>query len=339
MNTHHERRVAVDVLIIGAGVAGLMAARTLGDSGYSVQLIDKGRSVGGRLATRRMEAGGLADLGAQFFTVRTATLQSYVERWLDADLIRVWGTGWSDGSVKRTAGDGHPRYITRGGMNQLARHLAQGLDAVLDRRIAAIQMRDEGWLLRDSEGAAYEGRSLVMTPPVPQTLELLDASGIQLHPQDFNELRRIQFGPCLCGLHEIDGEVDLPQPGAVQNFHSEVYWIADNHAKGISATKIVTTHASARYSRQNWDAPTADIISELEAAVLPYLKAGGRIVHTQLKRWPYSVPLTTHPRECLLARDLPNLVFAGDAFGGRGRVEGAFMSGIAAGRALAEVLA
>jgi len=90
--------------------------------------------------------------------------------------------------------------------------------------------------------------------------------------------------------------------------------------------------------RQVYASPPADIIAELEAAVLPYLKGGGRIVQTQLMRWPYSVPLTTHPRECLLARDLPNLAFAGDAFGGRGRVEGAFMSGIAAGHALADVL-
>lgn len=331
--------MSVDVLIIGAGVSGLMAARALEASGYAVRLIDKGPRPGGRLATSRIGNGGRADYGAQFFTARSIVLQSYVDQWLAQDWIYVWGTGWSDGSLKPVAADGHPRYAARGGMNQLAAHLAQGLDIALHRAVASIQMTAGGWRLTDESGAAHQAPALVMTPPAPQTLELLEASAVQLHPHDLNALRRIRFGPCLCGLHEIDGEVDLPPPGAMQNFQSDIYWIADNQAKGISAAKIITTHASPKYSRQHWDAPPADIIANLEAALRPYLQPGGRIVNTQLKKWRYSIPLTTHPHECLLAKDLPNLVFAGDAFGGRGRVEGAFMSGIAAGHALAAALA
>ena len=330
--------LAVDVLIVGAGMAGLMAARTLKDRGHSVLLIEGGRSVGGRLATRRVGAGR-ADHGAQFFTVRTDALQSAVEQWLEQGLVYVWGLGWSDGSVKRTAGDGHPRYAVRGGMNRLAKHLAQGLDVVLERLVVALQRQDDGWRLRDSEGAVYAGRALLLTPPAPQALKLLDDSRILLQTDDFVQLRRIQFGPCLCGIHEIEGgAADLPLPGALQNFQSDVYWVADNQAKGISKTTVITSHANAKYSRQHWDASEADIIADLEAAVLPHLGAGARIVRTQLKKWHYSVPLTTHPQECLLAAGLPRLAFAGDAFGGRGRVEGAFMSGVAAGGVLAAAL-
>lgn len=330
--------MAVDVLIIGAGLSGLMAARTLIETGYTVQLVDKGRSVGGRLATRRIGDDGLADHGAQFFTVRTDTLQSYVDQWLADDLVYVWGTGWSDGSLKRTAGDGHPRYVTRGGMNKLAKHLADGLDVFVNRRISSIQLSNSLWTLVDGDGEVYSGRALVMTPPMPQSLELLNSSAIQLENNDRAELQKLQFGPCLCGIHEIDGEIELPEPGALQNFDKEIYWVADNHAKGISDALIVTSHASAKFSRLHWDAPENDITTQLEAAVKPHLKQGGTITHTQLKRWRYSIPLITYPKEFLMAKGLPNLVFAGDAFGGRGRVEGAFMSGIAAGKALTESL-
>lgn len=329
--------MAVDVLIIGAGLSGLMAAHTLKDNGYSVQLIDKGRSVGGRLATRRVGDGGLADHGAQFFTVRTDILRDYVEQWLADDLVSIWGTGWSDGSLKRTAGDGHPRYIVNGGMNQLAKHLAQGLDIVVNRRITSIEL-DNIWTIVDGDGDVYTGRALLMTPPMPQSLELLNVSNVQINSSDLLALQKIQFGPCLCGIHEIEGDVDLPDPGAIQNFQSDVYWVADNQAKGISELRIVTSHANAKYSRQNWDAPEADIIAELESAVKPYLAEGASIKSTQLKKWRYSVPLTTHPKEYLMSKDLPNLIFAGDAFGGRGRIEGAFTSGISAGQAIAESL-
>ena len=330
--------MAVDVLIIGAGLSGLMAALTLRERGYVTQIIDKGRSVGGRLATRRIGEDGLADHGAQFFTVRSEIMQSYVDQWLEQDLVYVWGTGWSDGSVKRTFGDGHPRYVVRRGMNKLAKNLAHGLDIFVDRLVLRVENDGREWALIDSDGSRYVGRALLMTPPMPEALELLTSSSIYLHAADYEELRRIQFGPCLCGIHEIEGQVELPDPGAVQNFQSDVYWVADNRAKGISQATIVTSHANAKFSRQNWDASEADIIRELESAVMPYLKPGARISSTQLKKWRYSVPFTTYPHECLLARDLPRLAFAGDAFGGRGRVEGALLSGIAAGKALADLL-
>ncbi|MCY3832968.1 MAG: FAD-dependent oxidoreductase [Chloroflexi bacterium] len=326
--------MAADVLILGAGISGLMAANVLLERGLSVQLIDKGRGVGGRLATRRVGASGLVDHGAQFFTVRTDALQVYVDRWRAEDLVYVWGTGWSDGSLKRTAGDGHPRYVVRGGMNQLAQRLARDAPVKIDRLVTAVRKTDAGWTLTDSEGEIYVGAGLIMTPPAPESLALLSASGLLLSAKDEAALRRIRFGPCVCGIHVINGDVDLPEPGALQNFQNDVYWLADNRAKGISEATIVTSHANPKFSRQHWDAPEADIVEALESAVRPYLKEGAIIEQTQLKKWRYSVPLTTHAQEYLQAKELPPLIFAGDAFGGRGRVEGAFLSGLAAGEAM-----
>ncbi len=45
------------IAIIGAGMAGLTAARHLVADGHPVAVFDKGRGIGGRLATRRAEAG------------------------------------------------------------------------------------------------------------------------------------------------------------------------------------------------------------------------------------------------------------------------------------------
>jgi len=56
------RRVAV----VGAGIAGITAARTLAQAGWHVIVFEKSRGAGGRIATRRTEWGGF-DHGAQFF--------------------------------------------------------------------------------------------------------------------------------------------------------------------------------------------------------------------------------------------------------------------------------
>ena len=61
------------VTVIGAGLAGLIAAQQLHNNGHDVVVLDKGKSPGGRLATRRIGDATL-DHGAQFFTVRELRL-------------------------------------------------------------------------------------------------------------------------------------------------------------------------------------------------------------------------------------------------------------------------
>ena len=57
----------IPIVIIGAGIAGLACARRLAEAGLAPVLLDKGRGIGGRVATRRM--GDMQfDHGAQYVT-------------------------------------------------------------------------------------------------------------------------------------------------------------------------------------------------------------------------------------------------------------------------------
>jgi len=330
--------VASDVLIIGAGLTGLIAANLLQQQGLTVAVLDKGRSVGGRLATRRIAEGGVADHGAQFFTARTEAFKKQIDHWIADGIVYEWSTGWTDGSLKRTHGDGHPRYAAKGGMNQIAKHLAKDLNRVeVNVRIKAIRLVDEGWELTDTDEGIYSGTALLMTPPMPQSLELL--KHIKLADDDREALERISFGPCLAAMVEVQGGTHIPEPGAIQDFEDPIYWIADNKAKGISDKRILTIHAGATYSKTNWEKDDETILAEMLEVLDGLLEDDASLGDAQLKRWKYSVPLTTHPDDILVATNQPYpLVFAGDAFGGRGRVEGAFASGTAAGKALLALL-
>ena len=57
------------VAIIGAGMAGITAARTLLQAGLRVSVFEKSQGAGGRMATRETAYGGF-DHGVQYFTVR-----------------------------------------------------------------------------------------------------------------------------------------------------------------------------------------------------------------------------------------------------------------------------
>ena len=77
------------VAVVGAGMSGLVAARALAESGYGVQLFDKARGPGGRMATRRGE-DGLFDHGAQYFTARDPRFCARVDAWLQEGVVQAW---------------------------------------------------------------------------------------------------------------------------------------------------------------------------------------------------------------------------------------------------------
>jgi monoamine oxidase len=57
---------SVDVVVIGAGIAGLAAAQSLTEAGLSVLVLEADTRVGGRLLTKTLEDGTAFDLGGQW---------------------------------------------------------------------------------------------------------------------------------------------------------------------------------------------------------------------------------------------------------------------------------
>ncbi len=327
-----------DVIIVGGGLAGLLAGQLLRARGLSVIVLDKGRSVGGRLATRRI-GPGLADHGAQFFTARSPEFQQRVARWQAAGLVYEWSRGWSNGSLHAAVPDGHPRYAVRGGMNALAKTLAAGQDCRLNVEVSAIRQEASQWVLTTAAQDTFRGRGLLLTPPVPQALALLHAGETTLPLDELAALQRLTYAPSLTGLFRVEGEVFLPTPGAVQRVGLPVSWIADNRQKGISPdAPVITTQASPEFSAAHWDDPDEAILAELRASFELFMSPRATIRDAQLKRWRYALPLATYPeRQLAVMVEASPLVFAGDAFGGP-RIEGAALSGLAAGQALADLV-
>ena len=56
----------VDVLVIGAGVAGLSAAQALNNTGYSVYLVEAAHRIGGRAYSERLPNSAWFDLGCSY---------------------------------------------------------------------------------------------------------------------------------------------------------------------------------------------------------------------------------------------------------------------------------
>lgn len=323
------------ILIAGAGLAGLSAAAALAQAGRAVIVLDKGRGVGGRMATRRF-AGARFDHGAQFFTARDPAFQDLVAGWQAAGAAALWSHGFP-GADGAPAEDGHPRYRGAEGMTSVPKLLAAGLDVRTETRITAVRRGGPGWLLDLHGGETLGGAALLLTPPVPQALALLDAGPVALPPDLRAALESITYAPCLALLARLDGPSGVPAPGALQIGGEPIFWIGDNQQKGISPAPALTIHGGPAFSAAHWGADDAVVAALLLRAARPWL--GAAVIGRQLQRWRYSLPLNPLPQRfrAAPAADGAPLLFAGDAFGGP-RVEGAALSGLAAAAALLERL-
>ena len=86
-----------DVVVIGAGAAGIAAARALLQGGASVQVIEARDRPGGRVHTRTAASGARWDAGAAYihFAQRNPWLQIAAELSVEAPRHRGWGPGLS----------------------------------------------------------------------------------------------------------------------------------------------------------------------------------------------------------------------------------------------------
>ncbi len=340
-------------LIIGAGVAGLVAARRVQESGWRALVIDKGRHPGGRLATRSV--GGLAcDHGAQFLSVRDPRFATLVEGWERAGQVRRWCDGFpvlTAGGV--VAADGHPRWCAPGGFRTLGANLAEGLEVRSFTTVTHLDPAPEGgWIVALVPGDTVRGAStgpeeqvnaeaIICTLPGPQAAALLMASGLPV-PE---ALTRIAYQPCHALLmawpHAM--EAILPAPGGVriEDPSLPLGWMASQRAKGVTTTgEVLVVHATGGWSAK------AEAVDP--ALLLPPLRDAARAALTRLgvrwpalpevevlHRWKYSLPIRTETEEFLRLPAPSPFLLAGDGFGDRPRIEGAALSGLAAAEALA----
>jgi predicted NAD/FAD-dependent oxidoreductase len=326
----------VRVVVIGAGLAGLVAARELVAAGADVTVLERGRSPGGRLATRRI-GDATFDHGAQFFTVRTPAFATTVERWVAAGLVDIWNHGFGEP-------DGHPRYIAPRGMNSLAKELARPLGAHPPGRIELDTMafavrRSEPDTASDTasdlaplrvivdDGSERPADAVISTCPLPQTFSLLVDAGIEFDEQVF----RTDYDRTLTLLALLDRPPRMLPTGGVQPDDPRLGFVGDNVSKGVSRVPALTVHASGEWSEAHWNEGDDEIVAGLVGAAAPWL-GDAAVVDHQLKRWRFATPRTISPDPCWIAPS-GDIVAAGDAFAGP-RVEGAHNSGLAAARAL-----
>ena len=93
MDNRMKYNSTYDVLIIGAGISGLAAAKFLDDRGMLVKVLDKGKAPGGRLATKRLEYKNdklVFDYGARFVEANNNEFKDFMNKLLEKEIAKIW---------------------------------------------------------------------------------------------------------------------------------------------------------------------------------------------------------------------------------------------------------
>jgi len=350
-----------DSVVVGAGIAGLCAARELAAAGRRVLVLDKGRGLGGRIATRRI-GSAVCDHGAQFFTVRGRAFGGIVTEAHAAGAVVEWCRGFTrEGSLGAERGsDGHPRWRGSRGMTDLPKQLSEGLAALAPGRcvvrtrakVTAVSVAAGRVVVEveDADGRRerFSARGGILSPPVPQALDLLAAGGVVEAGRSAGDgeaitaLRGVAYDPCFALMLVLDRPTRVPPPGGIQfdpAAGGPIAWLADNFQKGISPVPALTIHADGAFTRRHFDAPPDDVAAVLIDRARAWIDGdpATAVVEKSLHRWKFATPTTILESPLVAVSDDPPIACCGDAFAGP-RVEGAASSGLAAGRWLARML-
>jgi len=330
-------------VIVGAGLAGIAAASLLGKSGWRVTVLDKGRGLGGRLATRRGDHGLAWDHGAPALALTTT---SALTKALAPVRLRGAMTKWPAGD--RFASPMHAAASWQAwkgipGMSAIPRDLSEEAEGevawLTSWKVENIEPGGGSWIAhaqhqQTMERRSFEAQGLVLTTPAPQAIALLNTVPAR-HDLDAakTSLQRVTYDPCLTLMAAIDGEVAMRyrSMATIQPSDSIIASICNQRLKGVSTESAIVAHATREFSRDHVDADAADVHATLEREIARLLEC--RFSTTMFHRWRFAQAVTRVEAPCLLATE--GLAIAGDSFAAAGAgVESAWASGLAAADSL-----
>ncbi|RZL33410.1 MAG: FAD-dependent oxidoreductase, partial [Rubrivivax sp.] len=170
------------VAVVGAGMAGATCARALAQAGHGVQVFDKARRPGGRLATRRLawvDGEGelqttLLDHGAPGLSARGETFGAYLGAGLQAGALAQWRPALAPGSLPLD--DAAPIHVPVPDSPTLCRDLLAGLATTWSCAIDGLHRSVPGWHVEAAgqrQGGSFD--AVVLALPPAQAAPLLAA--------------------------------------------------------------------------------------------------------------------------------------------------------------------
>jgi len=319
-----------NVIIVGAGVAGLSCARTLIKHGVPVEILEKSLYSGGRCATRHSEYGSF-DHGAQYFTARTGDFQSLIKELQEKKLVKELPF-----PVKKITDVGQmaslpfePRYTAVPGMIALPRYLSNGLPISYSTKVLSAKRLGTKWQLvvsKDGKSSEKIATTLIFAIPVDQIFQISDSIDIKKYIGDF------RMDPCWAAIFAFDQKIVSSFSALMleESPKQPLSWIMRNFNKNnIDGTERWVLHAGPKWSQANLETGP-DRVNELLFRAFSKITGVDSFSFSDTKLWRFASGGRSNSYGCVF--DQPNRFIACGDWANGGRIEGAWNSGKIAAR-------
>jgi renalase len=298
-------RPSQNIAIIGAGMAGVVCARTLVQAGHRVSLFDAGQGAGGRMASYASPFGTF-DHGTQYFTQRDARFAQALA--LHPQLCRPWSVSTvrvldALGRVLEAA-PSRPEnhWVASPCMNDLLRQWVLPLEQAGQthwqtsvERLAPDALAAERWQLHASgpDGAHYVFSgfdAVLLATPSAQARRLLKDTGLAAAQEQ--QLAQVQVAPCWTLMLAFPQAVQPglphlgPQWNAARSTHHRVAWLAREGSKPQRGTvERWTVQASPAWSQEHLEDEPARVLAKLRKAFTEITGIHAEPAFAEVHRW------------------------------------------------------
>jgi photolyase PhrII len=320
-----SRGTPLVVAVVGGGVAGAAAARTLSDAGHAVTVFDKGRGPGGRASTRR-EGEATFDHGAPCFTVKDERFARWARAWWQERVLAEWKARWvtlGGGAAPEVAG---VRLVATPGMHSLLERMLQGLDVRFGTRVDGLARRDERFALMGDGGHSLgEYDAVVVALPSVQAATLVDPLSFELA----SRLRGAVMAPTWAAMLTFDGPLGLDFDAATVTVGPLGALFREDSKPDRRPGERWVLHASAAWSQAHLEDSPEGVLPQLVDAFFASTGATRMTpVVAMAHRWRHARVRQPLGVDCVL-HESGRLVVCGDWCLGDS-VEAAWLSGLAA---------
>ena len=302
------------IAIIGTGLSAIFSAIHLRkNTDLEINLFDKARGLGGRLATRRAE-GGKFDHGAQYFSIEGINNLPEIQMLINEGVIN----NIEDKDI----------YFSPDGMTNIAKKLLIDFNIFKEHKLVSIDKENENYKLFFENGSTFNSDYIIMSCPMPQSLEILNKSKIDYDNNLIKPLEDLNYFPCIVVMIKSEIKLSNLDKHIGRDVDSKnISWIGDNYGKKVSSIEnYYTIQCSPEFSYENFDNEYDETNEKLKHEMEKIFGSNYQILSNH--KWRYSIPKNFYQGDnSLVINQKDFLGLCGDIFT-NGRFDGAITSGL-----------